>query len=179
MKKRDKFPRLMGKLLIGISALLVVVVAWFGVNAFASANRTPVSSAMQKATAYPHDTITFSTQRDTPVAGATRVDIALKDFSITASITTFHVGTPYYFVATNKGPSVHEFTIVQALPDGKPLPNGGENAYQLFEIEQIAPGTSVSMNYTFTPRNEGAYEIDCLMRGHYMAGMRLPVTITK
>lgn len=157
----------------------MIFVAWFSINSFASSHKTSLTSASQTATAYPNDTVDYSTQRDTPTVGATRVNITLKDFSITSSITTFHVGKPYYFVASNKGPSVHEFTIVQSLPNGKLLPNGGEGAHQLFEIEQIAPGTTVSMNYTFVPRNEGAYEIDCLMRGHYMAGMRLPVTITK
>ena len=177
MKKRSIHPRFIGKVLIGLCALLMVFVAWFSIDSFASTHKSSIASATT--TAYPNDTVDFSTQRDTPTIGATRVDITLKDFSITSSITTFHVGKPYYFVATNKGPSVHEFTIVQSLPNGKLLPNGGEGAYQLFEIEQIAPGTTVSMNYTFMPRNEGAYEIDCLMRGHYMAGMRLPVIITR
>lgn len=179
MKKRNLYTRLTGRVLIGVCALLIVFVAWFSINSFASSHKSSLTSASLTATAYPNDTIQFSTQHDTPTVGATRVDITLKDFTITSSMTTFHVGKPYYFVASNKGPSVHEFTIVQSLPNGKLLPNGGEGAYQLFEIEQIAPGTSVSMNYTFTPRNEGAYEIDCLMRGHYMAGMRLPVTITR
>ena len=177
MKQRSKYARFIGKVLIAVCTLLMVFVAWFSIDSFASIHKPSTASAT--ATAYPNDTVDFSTQRDTPTIGAIRVDITLKDFSITSSITIFHVGKPYYFVATNKGPSVHEFTIVQSLPNGKLLPNGGEGAYQLFEIEQIAPGTTVSMNYTFVPRNEGAYEIDCLMRGHYMAGMRLPITITR
>lgn len=177
MKERNIHPRFIGKVLIAICALLMVLVAWFSIDSFASSHKSSTVSAT--ATDSPSDTVDFSTQRDTPTVGATRVNITLKDFSITSSIRTFHIGRPYYFVATNKGPSVHEFTIVQSLPNGKLLPNGGEGAYQLFEIEQIAPGTTVSMNYTFTPRNEGAYEIDCLMRGHYMAGMRLPITITR
>jgi uncharacterized cupredoxin-like copper-binding protein len=156
----------------------MVGVAWFSIDTFISA-KAPTKPTTTSSTASGGDTVDFSTQHDTPVVGAVRVNVTLKDFSIASSVTQFRAGIPYYFVVTNVGPSVHEFTIVWAMPDGKPLAGAGANARQLFEIEQIGPHSMVSMNYKFTPPNVGKFEIDCLMRGHYLAGMRLPIVVTQ
>jgi uncharacterized cupredoxin-like copper-binding protein len=45
-------------------------------------------------------------------------------------------------------------------------------------IEQVFPGTTLRMNFTFTPSLTGKSEIACLMRGHYAAGMHLPIVVT-
>ena len=179
MKKRNIFSSSVARVVVVLVMLVIIIVALLSINSFISARHTSATSMLSTPPATSQDTVDFSTQKDTPVAGAVRVNVTLKDFSIASSVTTFHVGTPYYFVVSNKGPSVHEFTIVQAMPDGKPLPDGGAEAHQLFEIEQIGPGTMISMNYTFTPANAGKFEIDCLMRGHYMAGMRLAISIER
>jgi uncharacterized cupredoxin-like copper-binding protein len=47
----------------------------------------------------------------------------------------------------------------------------------LIGIDLIYPGTIDSINYTFKPTAAGKYEMACQMRGHYMAGMRLPVSV--
>ena len=43
----------------------------------------------------------------------------------------------------------------------------------------LAPGTTMRINYTFSPSSAGRYEIACQMRGHYQAGMKLPIRVTR
>ncbi len=98
---------------------------------------------------------------------------------ITSSVKTFHAGMPYYFVIANIGHVVHEFTILPDKPDGTPLPVASQYENKIIEIEQIAPGTTMTVNLTFSPSIVGRYEIACMMRGHYLAGMRLPIVISR
>ena len=44
-------------------------------------------------------------------------------------------------------------------------------------IEQVFPGTTLRMNFIFSPALIGKSEIACLMRGHYAAGMKLPIVV--
>jgi len=123
------------------------------------------------------DTITFAHIDETPTAGAITVDVTLVDFKIYSTVTTFKVGVPYYFVVTNRGPSVHEFAIFPDKPDGSPLPMDVQYVHRLIEIEQVAPGSTIKLNFVFS--SAGRDEIACQMRGHYQAGMRLPIVVNK
>lgn len=113
------------------------------------------------------------------MTGAVQVAVTLKDFSITSSLTVFHANTPYYFVVTNSGPSVHEFLIVPDKPDGTPLPMDVQYNKKLIEIEQIAPGTTMRTNLLFSSAAYSKYEIACQMRGHYQAGMKLLIDVIR
>ena len=112
------------------------------------------------------------------VPGSVNVYVTLVEFRITSSVRVFHPGVHYYFVVTNRGQAVHEFMIMRDKPDGTPV-SFDEDASALFiHIEQVFPGTSLRMNFTFSLSLIGKSEIACLMRGHYAAGMRLPIVVT-
>jgi uncharacterized cupredoxin-like copper-binding protein len=171
-------PQLIVKLLILVFALLVV--AGIGIGASITTHHsTPAASAAHSTLTPPEDTITFADIKETPAAGSVKVSVTLAEFTITSSVKTFHAGIPYYFVIANRGHVVHEFTILPDKPDGTPLPVASQYESKIIEIEQIAPGTTMTVNLTFSPSIVGRYEIACMMRGHYLAGMRLPIVITR
>jgi uncharacterized cupredoxin-like copper-binding protein len=167
-------PRLIGRVLLLVLAMLVVVC--LGMNISITAHHTSATSKTQTPA---QDTIQFDNIEETAVPGAVAVRVTLADFSIASSATTFHTGIPYYFVVANRGPSVHEFLIQPVKPDGSPLPPDVQYKNKLIEIEQIAPGTTMTINYRFSPSAVGRYEIACLMRGHYQAGMKFSIIVTQ
>ena len=167
-------PQLIVKLLILVFALLVV--AGIGIGASITTHSTP---AAHSTLTPPEDTITFADIKETPAAGSVKVSVTLAEFTITSSVKTFHAGIPYYFVIANRGHVVHEFTILPDKPDGTPLPVASQYESKIIEIEQIAPGTTMTVNLTFSPSIVGRYEMACMMRGHYLAGMRLPIVIAR
>ncbi len=171
------FPTLLiGKLMIVALALAIVI--WLSFRAVlptrstATTHNSPTPTPSQ-------DTIRFATNAETPVAGAKEVKVTLAEFSVTSTATDFHTGIPYYFVITNSGQQVHEFMIMPVKPDGSPEPPGVQYNAKLIEIEQIAPGSTVYINFVFLPSKAGRYEIACQMRGHYQAGMKLPIVVTR
>lgn len=177
MEKRSAglSPQLIGKLLLVVLALLVI--AYLAKATFLT---TPTSTATARSTPTPaQDTIQFDTIEETAVPGSLEVRVTLADFTIVSSITDFRVGVPYYFVVANRGPSVHEFMIMPVKSDGSPLPADVQYKNKLIEIEQIAPGATLTINYLFSRATVGRYEIACLMRGHYEAGMKLPIAVTQ
>ncbi len=167
-------PQLIGKLLLVVVALLAV--ACLG---RATLLTTPGAAPAPSTPTAAQDTIQFDTIEETAVPSSVEVRVTLADFTVVSSITDFRVGVPYYFVVTNRGPSVHEFMIMPVKPDGSPLPADIQYKDKLIEIEQIAPGATLTMNYLFSPTTAGRYEIACLMRGHYEAGMKLAIAVTR
>lgn len=113
-----------------------------------------------------------------PARGAVKVKVTLDEFKITSSITTFKVGTPYFFIVKNIGDSLHEFFIMPDKPNGANyLVNGQYEGQQVFQGQEIQPGKTLMVNYTFSPSSTTRYEIACLMRGHYAAGMSRPIIV--
>ena len=112
-----------------------------------------------------------------PAPGAVTVSVTEVEFSIIPSITTFHVGVPYYFVVTNKGKQTHAFTFVPTYPDGTPMDEYYQYNHMLVGLDTIPPGTTQTINHTFTKADIGYYEMACRMRGHYMAGMHRPAQV--
>jgi uncharacterized cupredoxin-like copper-binding protein len=92
-------------------------------------------------------------------------------------VKVFRVGVPYHFIITNGSNNYHAFTFIPDKPDGTPLNKYTQYKDMLIGIDLIYPGTIDSVNYTFKPSTMGKYEMACQMRGHYMAGMRLPVSV--
>jgi uncharacterized cupredoxin-like copper-binding protein len=176
VKKQDTgiSPQLIGKLLLVVLALLVIASL-----AKATFLTTPGTATAHSTPTPAQDTIQFDTIEETAVPGSLVVRVTLADFTVASSITDFRVGVPYYFVVANRGPSVHEFMIMPVKPDGSPLPADVQYKDKLIEIEQIAPGATLTINYLFSPATVGRYEIACLMRGHYEAGMKLPIAVTQ
>lgn len=112
-----------------------------------------------------------------PVPGAVVVRVAETEFAIRSSLTTFRPGVHYYFVVSNTGRQTHALTFVPTYPDGTPMNAYYQYNHMLIGLDTIPPGTTQTINYTFTPAQAGHYELACRMRNHYMAGMHLPVVV--
>jgi len=151
-----------------------LLVACAGMNSAS----TTTSASTPQATTTPtftstsgNDLVTVVEQK--PAPGAVTVNVIEVEFSIIPSLTTFHVGVPYYFVVTNKGKQTHAFTFVPTYPDGTPMDEYYQYNHMLVGLNTIPPGTTQTINHTFTKADIGHYEMACRMRGHYMAGMHL------
>ena len=163
--------RLFGKIaILGIALLLV---ACAGMNSAGSASSsTPTSTVGSGFTRTTGNALVTVVQQK-PAPGAVIVTVTEVEFAIIPSITTFRVGVPYYFVVTNKGKQTHAFTFVPTYPDGKPMDEYYQYDHMLVGLDTIPPGTTQTINHTFTKADIGHYEMACRMRGHYMAGMHL------
>jgi uncharacterized cupredoxin-like copper-binding protein len=122
-------------------------------------------------------TTTASSGSTTPtVSGPTTVQVALVDFKVQSSLTTFKVGVPYHFVVTNNGSATHEFmagpvSVENASEDER-------DAAKLFEVSELEPGHTGTADYTFTqPYPAGILEFSCHVAGHFEEGMKLPFTV--
>jgi len=180
VKKRDTFisPQLVGKVLILVLALLIVAGIGIGTAIATHGSSTKPSSSTAHNTSTPLQNTPLSGPiEQAPKAGSVEVHVTLAEYSIVSSVKVFHAGTTYYFVVTNRGHDIHELTILPDKPDGTPLPPAVQFKGTLFEIEPIMPGTTWTINYTFSPTSAGGYEMACQMDHHYQAGMRLPIVV--
>ena len=107
-----------------------------------------------------------------PAANGSDIAVTLTDMKIDLSQTTFKAGVAYTFTASNQGAAVHEAVIEHSGDVDKPLPNGSGVA----EIENVDPGTTKSMTFTFPA--PGKYQIACHQPGHFEAGMVIQVDVT-
>ena len=111
------------------------------------------------------------------------VTITLTDFGVEASRTRFEVGVPYHFVVTNNGVINHEIMIMPPLSEDEMAMNMDmheldEMALAMIEEDELTPGTTKTFDYTFTePAPDGTLEFSCHVEGHYVAGMKLPITV--
>ena len=169
----SKFPQLLGRALL--LALALFIVACIDISATGSSHTITTS---HQTVSPPQNTIHYDNIQQTPVPGSVQVRVSLAEYTIVSSLTIFKAGTTYHFVVANRGHVVHEFLIMPDNPDGTELSPEMQYRDKLIEIEQIAPGTTMNVNVTFSPTSAGRYEIACQMRGHYLAGMRLPVRVT-
>ncbi len=170
-----RVPGLLSK--IAVLGLALILAACAGMN-----NASTSGSATPGVTATPTFLSTSGNQLVTvihqqPAAGAVTVNVTEIEFAIIPSITTFHVGVHYYFVVTNKGKQTHAFTFVPTNPDGTPMNEYYQYDHMLVELDTIPPGTTQTINHTFTKADIGHYEMACRMRGHYAAGMHLPAVV--
>lgn len=155
-----------------ILTLALVLVACAGVNAAAQHTPSPTPTFISTSG---NQLVTVVEQ--SPVPGAVTVHVTEVEFSIISSITTFRPNVHYYFVVSNKGKQTHAFTFVPTYPDGKPMDEYYQYNHMLIGLNTIPPGTTQTINFTFTPSEAGHYEMACRMRNHYMAGMHLPVVV--
>jgi plastocyanin len=95
-----------------------------------------------------------------PASSGKKIDVTLKDFSITlAGGSTVQAGT-YTFVVTNKGPSSHNLTVNGPGVSNQATPTFG-------------PGTK---NLTVTLKS-GSYDLFCSVPGHKALGMDTKLTV--
>ena len=93
------------------------------------------------------------------------VSVILGDFFIRTGNPVLKAGETYTFVATNTGQAVHELIIEPAGALDEPLEANGMES----EIEDILPGTTQSITWTFD--EPGEYQLSCHLPGHFEAGM--------
>ena len=170
--------RFLGK--IAVLGLALLLVACAGANSattpgFAAAPTSTPATTPTFISTSGNQLVTIVQQSPTP--GAVTVKVTEAEFAIQPSITTFRVGVPYYFVVTNQGKQTHALTFVPTYPDGTPMDEYYQFNHMLIGLNTIPPGTTQTINHTFTKADIGYYEMACRMRGHYMAGMHIPVKV--
>jgi uncharacterized cupredoxin-like copper-binding protein len=107
---------------------------------------------------------------DTPT-----LTVKLADFSVTPDTTEVKAGKPYLFAVTNTGATTHEFVLEQADAVDDPLAKVADGAKAEAEAEDIAPGETKTVLWTFpTP---GDYQMACHLPGHFEAGMKMGFTV--
>jgi uncharacterized cupredoxin-like copper-binding protein len=102
---------------------------------------------------------------DTPT-----LTVQLGDFSVTPGKTELQAGKPYLFEVTNTGAATHEFVVEPASAVDEPLAKVANGAKMEAEAEDIAPGQTQVMLWTFA--NPGDYQMACHVPGHFEAGMK-------
>jgi uncharacterized cupredoxin-like copper-binding protein len=166
--------RLLSKIaLLGVALFLI---ACAGMNSASTTGSAPTPAATSTFTSTSGNALVTVVEQK-PAPGAITVHVTEVEFAIIPSITTFHVGVPYYFVVANKGKQTHAFTFVPTYADGTPMDEYYQYDHMLVGLDTIPPGTTQMINHTFTKADIGHYEMACRMRGHYTAGMHLTAQV--
>src|SRR5258706_16121465 len=109
---------------------------------------------------------------------STEVDVTLADNTIQSSLTTFKVGVPYTFVVKNTGHHAHNFNISTPVSIVGSLDAAASSALVTVDQNQLAVGSTATVQYTFLPPAAGAQlEFSCLIKRHYEDGMKLAITV--
>lgn len=169
--------QIIGKIALLVLALLIVIFAGITIAAHSTPSKGTSTQAASTSTQVSDPFPTQQVYNEAPQAGSVTVNVLLIDYKIVSSVKVFRVGVPYHFIITNGSNNYHAFTFIPDKPDGTPLDKYTQYKDMLIGIDLIYPGTIDSINYTFKPSAAGKYEMACQMRGHYMAGMRLPVSV--
>jgi len=111
----------------------------------------------------------------TPTTEPVCVGVIEGDFYVRPQRTTFQVGQPYLFAVGNEGAAVHEFVIEPAGKVDEPLEADVNGEERESEIEDIAPGETAELEWTFT--EPGRYQFACHIPGHFEAGMVIEVEV--
>jgi uncharacterized cupredoxin-like copper-binding protein len=116
----------------------------------------------------------------TASSGPQQVQVTLSEFKITSSVTAFSPGTSYHFVVTNNGKIAHEFMIMPMGMNMQHMSMDEMHKVALHMIDNVAPRETKTFDYTFASSMMGQnFEFACRLPGHYEAGMRLPIMISK
>jgi uncharacterized cupredoxin-like copper-binding protein len=115
----------------------------------------------------------------TSVAGPQQVQVAETDYTIHSSVTSFVPGTAYHFRITNNGKVAHEFMIMPKSEGAMPgMAMSDMDTMALAKVENIAPGQTASLDYTFLASTKGSHpQLVCYYPGHYEAGMKQDATV--
>ena len=111
----------------------------------------------------------------TPTTEPVCVGVIEGDFYVRPQRTTFQVGQPYVFAVGNEGAELHEFVIEPAGADDAPLKAEVNGEERESEIEDLAPGETAELEWTFT--EPGRYQFACYVPGHFEAGMVIEVEV--
>jgi uncharacterized cupredoxin-like copper-binding protein len=108
------------------------------------------------------------------------VDVTLEDFTISLDEASAPAGEVTFNVE-NKGPSTHEFVVIQTdlAPDALPTDDTGDVSEDelapLDEIEDIEDGATPDLTVEL---EAGDYVLLCNIPGHYRQGMYAAFTAT-
>lgn len=120
-------------------------------------------------------------QTSTSQVQAVEVQITLSDFHLTSSIMMFAPGALYHFTVINTGKTAHELMLLSSTMKTMNMSGMSMSAMDtmtLVHLEQIHPGETKTLDYTFVLRAAGPHpEFSCHLPGHYEAGMHLDVTV--
>lgn len=168
--------------LLSIMMLITFLVTACGSPA-PTATQAPVEPASTELPTQPAATEVASTQSGSvetaPAGSGTQVDITLADNTIDASQLEFQVDVPYTFVITNTGRHAHNFNINPPVSVVGSMEAALDSAMLVVPQEQLGPGASVTVDFTFPPDSAGQLlEFSCLIRRHYNDGMLLGITVT-
>jgi uncharacterized cupredoxin-like copper-binding protein len=154
-----------------IPLLLMVLIVFL---ATACASSTPAQApAATEATP-----LQLATLETPPVGTGTQVDITLADNTIEASQLEFQVGETYSFVITNTGTHAHNFNINPPVSVAGSMEAALDSALLVVPQEQLGPGASVTVDFTFPPDTVGQLlEFSCLIRRHYDDGMKVDIIV--
>jgi len=111
----------------------------------------------------------------TPAEEAICVGVIEAEYYVRPELATFQVGQTYIFAVGNEGTLVHEFVIEPAGKVDEPLEAEVNGEERESEIEDIAPGQTAELEWTFT--KAGRYQFACHIEGHYEAGMVVEVEV--
>lgn len=107
-------------------------------------------------------------------------DMSKATMTITVDKTKVKAGEVTFEVTNNSKEMIHEMLVAPADP-AKPLPYVAANSRvdeeasrDLGEVSELDPGKSGSLTITLKP---GTYILFCNIAGHYMAGMRMLITV--
>jgi len=151
-----------------ITPLFIIVLIMFLATACGNSAPTVTQAPAQSA----------ATEAPPAAGNGTQVDITLADNTIDASMTTFQVGVPYTFVITNSGRHAHNFNINPPVSVAGSLEGALNSALLAVPQEQLGPGASVTVEYTFSDSAAGQLlEFSCLIRRHYDDGMKLDIIV--
>ncbi len=171
--------QVIGKISLLAFSLLIVIFAGISIAAHGSPGQSSPSHTPKTSTQISDPFPTEQVVNEAPLPDSVTVHVLLIDYKIISSVKVFHVGVPYHFIITNGSDNYHAFTFIPDKPDGTPQNIYTQYNDMLIGIDLIDPGTVDAVNYTFAPSTVGKYEMACQMRGHYLAGMRLPVSVVK
>ena len=111
----------------------------------------------------------------TPTTEPVCVGVVEGEYYVRSELTTFQVGQSYIFAVGNEGKLAHEFVIEPAGADDAPLEAEVNGEERESEVEDIAPGQTGELEWTFT--EPGHYQFACHVPGHFEAGMVIEVEV--
>jgi uncharacterized cupredoxin-like copper-binding protein len=158
--------------------LLIMLVMFLVAACGSPATTATQAPAQPAATEAPSES--NATQAPATSASGNQVDVTLADNTIDASTTTFKAGVPYTFVITNAGKHAHNFVINPPVSVAGSLEGALNEALLAVQQEQLNPGQSVTVDFTFPDSAAGQLlEFSCLIRMHYEDGMKVDITVEK
>lgn len=164
-------------------ALLIALPVWWGVSS-SGAGALAQSSTPEASSAHcpspletPADAAASpeASAEATPSAEPVCVGVLVEEFAVQPERTTFHVNQPYIFAVGNAGKLPHEFVIEPFGANDAPLEVEINGKKQESEAEDIAPGETKELAWTFT--EPGSYQFSCHVPDHFEAGMVIKIEV--